>query len=260
MKKLNLSFLGNLSDGEKILLNQVADWVYLAENKYIAKYSFFLNEKEVSLCERLLASLKYENYMFWGGCENSKRKILCVYSRYDVISNDDFPIVPLVFRYRTADTLSHRDFLGSLMALNIARNTVGDIIVSDGCAQVFVYNTVVQLIVENVSKIGRIGVNIEKDKRINITTNDSFEEITGTVSSLRLDCILGLILRVSREKSRTIISTKEIIVNYMTVNRPDYILKENDVFSIRGYGKFLFESINGVTKKNRFHVRLKKFI
>ena len=84
--------------------------------------------------------------------------------------------------------------------------------------------------------------------------------IEGTVASFRLDCIFALALKTSREKARTIISSKEVNINYFPVNKPDYLLKENDVFSIRGFGKFRFESINGSTKKNRIHITLKKYI
>ena len=260
MKNLNLSFLNNITDDEKILLNQIADWVYLSENKFFTKYSFFFNEKQISLCEKVLASLKCDNYRLYGGFDKAKRKVLCIYSPYDTVENDDFPIVPLLFKYRTCDNLSHRDFLGSLMALNISRNTIGDIVVSEGCTQIFVYNTVADLVENSISKIGRIGVSINRDKCDSLITKDSFEEITGTVASLRLDCIMCLALHLSREKARNVIATKEINVNYLTVNKPDFILKENDEFSVRGFGKFILESVSGLTKKNRYHIKLQKYI
>lgn len=260
MNDLNLSFLGNIYDDDKILLDKINDWVYLAENKYITKFSFFLNEKQVMLCEKVLKSLKFENYKFYGGCDESERKVLCIYSQYDEISNDDFPIEPITFKYRQHDKLSHRDFLGALMSLNISRNTIGDINISDGCAVVFIYNTVSQLALESISKIGRVGVTVTEGASEDVHNSKLFQEIAGTVASLRIDCIIALALRVSREKARTIISSKGIDVNYLTVNKPDFLLKEKDKFSVRGYGKFLFDSINGKSQKNRFHITLKKYI
>lgn len=260
MHNLNFSFLNNIDDDDKILLNKISDWVYLAENKYITKFSFFLNEKQAMLCEKVLKSLKFDNYKFYGGYDKAERKVLCVYSQYDEIDYNDFPIELLTFKYRPQDKLSHRDFLGVLMSLDIARNTVGDILLDDGCAVVFLYNTVTQLVVESISKIGKVGVNISKGMPDTIIGVKDFQEIEGTVASLRLDCIVALALRVSREKARNIISSKGIDVNYMTVNKPDFLLEESDKFSIRGYGKFLFDSVNGVSQKNRFHITLKKYI
>ena len=258
--KTDLSFFSNISDDEKLLLNQISDWIYLAENKYAKKFSFFLNENQIGLCEKLFASQKFSNYSFWGGYDNAKRKILCVYSPYDEIEEDEYPFIPLIFKFRQQDKLSHRDFLGSLMSLNISRNTIGDIIVQDGVAQVFVSDKIAPLIIENISKIGRVGVDVEEGKLDNIDVSESFEEISGTVSSLRLDCVLSLVLRLSREKIKTLVATRDINVNYMLINKPDYLLKQDDVFSVRGYGKFVFESVDGITKKDRFHITIKKYI
>lgn len=260
MNDLNLSFLNNINDEDKILLNQISDWIYLAENKYITKFSFFLNEKQVMLCEKVLKSLKFKNYKFYGGCDEAERKVLCIYSQYDEINNDDFPIEPLTFKYRPHDKLSHRDFLGVLMSLNVARNTVGDIKISNGCAVVFLYNTVSQLALESISKIGRVGVTVSEGASVVVPNIKSFQEITGSVASLRIDCIIALALRVSREKARTIILSRGIDVNYLTVNKPDFLLREKDKFSVKGYGKFLFDSVNGISQKNRFHITLKKYI
>lgn len=259
MKNLNLSFFNNLSNEDRILLNHIGDFVNLATEKYITKFSFFLNQKQCALCEKLLKSLKFDNFKLYGGYDDAERKILCVFSDYDHITYDDFPIKSLVFRYSNNVGLTHRDILGSLMSLNISRETIGDIIVSDDRAVVFVYDTISDLIKNDITKIGRTGVAVSEES-IDLKKEQSFEVIEGTVASFRLDCIFALALKTSREKARTIISSKEVNINYFPVNKPDYLLKENDVFSIRGFGKFRFESINGSTKKNRIHITLKKYI
>ena len=89
---------------------------------------------------------------------------------------------------------------------------------------------------------------------------DEFSEITGTVSSLRIDCITSLVTKQSREKSALHIKSVGADVNYKKVFSPDTQLKAGDIFSIRGFGKFILFSIGGVTKKNRIHVCIKKYI
>lgn len=260
MKNLNLSFLNNITDEDKILLNQIAEWAFSAENRYLKKFSFFLDERQISICDQVLKSLKYSNYRFYGGYEYADRKILCVYSEYDKAEKEDFPIIPLAFKYNDSYELSHRDFLGSLMSLNISRNTVGDIIVGKGCAQVFVFDTVSDLILSEVSKIGRVGVNIESNSILAVSNSPEFKEINGTVASLRLDCIVSLALHISREKAKALIISKNVAVNHVTINGTDTLLNLGDVFSIHGYGKFILKSLNGVSKKNRFHVTLNKYV
>ena len=56
--------------------------------------------------------------------------------------------------------LSHRDILGSLMALGIKRETVGDILIEEGRAVVFVCGDVKEYILNQVEKIGRVGVDM----------------------------------------------------------------------------------------------------
>ncbi|MDE6148936.1 MAG: RNA-binding protein [Ruminococcus sp.] len=260
MKKLNLSFLKNITDEDKFLLNQVADWVTAAENKYIKKYSFFLDECQSMFCEQVLKSLKFNNYKLYGGCERANRKILSVYSEYCIVNDDDFPIRCLLFKYNSKYTLSHRDFLGSLMSLNIARNTVGDIVVSKGCAQIYVYNTIYELVLQSISKIGRVGVTVQENNIEPIEADVKFEEISGTASSLRLDCILSLSLHISREKSKSIIMTKGVIINHIITYSVDTVLNMGDIFSVKGFGKYILKSINGVSKKNRFHITLNKYV
>ena len=132
MGRRDLSFLNDVSNDDKIMLSRFLDWTEMAEEKYITKYSAFLDERQCMLCEKVMASVKYENYLLWGGYEGAERKMLCVYPQYgdDDIKNS-FPMTAVTFRFRNEDRLDHRDHLGSLMALGITRDSVGDILVGD---------------------------------------------------------------------------------------------------------------------------------
>ena len=154
----NFSFLTDITDDDKRLLSRFLDWTEMAEEKYITKHSAFLDERQCRLCEKVMASVKYENYLLWGGYEGAERKMLCVYPQYgDENIIESFPMQAVTFRFRLEDKLSHRDFLGSLMALGITRGCVGDILVNSGSASVFVKDTVVRDVL-GISKIGRVGV------------------------------------------------------------------------------------------------------
>ena len=255
-----LPFLMGLNDEDKILMNHIMDMKYIVEKNYLPKYTFFLNEKQIALSQKMLRFEKFKNFLYYGGYDDAERKVLCLYSEYDDIDIEDYPIVPITFSYRKTDKLSHRDFLGSLMSLNITRNTIGDIIVTDSSTVVFLYSSVADIVLNDISKIGRTGVKVNTGYDIDLCNIKKYQIITGTVASLRLDCILSLALKISREKSRAIISESEITVNYLPVCKANYVLKENDIFTVRGFGKFIFAEINGTTKKDRIYVTIKKFI
>ena len=77
---------------------------------------------------------------------------------------------------------------------------------------------------------------------------------------MRLDCILSLALRKSREKTVQIIKKDGADINFVTVFSPSVTLKENDIFSVRGFGKFILKNISAPTSKGRFHILIQKFI
>ncbi len=259
MKNVNLSFLGSISDEEKILLNRVMQWADMAEEKYITRFSFFLDERQKMLCDKVLKSVGCENYRFFGGYESAQRTVLGIFPMYCEIEETLFPIVPLTFTYRKNDKLTHRDFLGSVMARQISRETVGDIIVADGKSVMFVYKTVASD-VECMEKVGRVGVKISNGFDAGIVPIQNFQEISGTIASLRLDCVLSLALKISREKASALIKATGAEVNHSTVNSADFQLAENDVFSVRKYGKFILDSVGNTTKKNRIHIVIKKYV
>ncbi|GAB5082649.1 RNA-binding protein [Hominimerdicola sp. 21CYCFAH17_S] len=260
MKPLDLSFLGNISDEDKILLNRTAQWAFCAENKYQLKYSFFLDERQAKLCETVLKSIKFDSCCFYGGYEDAKRKIIGFFPPFSDPDKNAFPIVPVTFTYRKSDNLSHRDFLGSLMSLRISRETVGDIIVSEGESVIFLYKTIAEYVLQNMNKIGRTGVKCNIGYNTDIIPVQKFEEIKGTAAALRLDCIVSLALRISREKAAGLISTSGAEVNHLHITSPSFQLSEGDEFSVKGYGKFILLQAGGITKKQRIHITLTKYV
>lgn len=259
MRSVDLSFLGKISDDDQVMLNRLLDWTDAVTEKYIDKFSFFLDERQKSLCEKVLRSAGFENYRFFGGYNGAQRTVLGLFAPYSEPADDEFPIIPLTFSYRQADKLSHRDFLGCIMAQRVSRESVGDIIVSDGRAAVFLYKTVVNEI-SFLDKIGRVGVKVSQGFDEGIIPVQKFQQIDSTVASLRLDCVLSAAIKVSREKASALIKSKGAEVNHTSVYAPDLQLAEGSVFSVKGFGKFILEHVGGFSKKERIHITLQKYV
>lgn len=258
---MNFNFFGiKLSDEDNILFRQISDKISLSEKHFCPKYTFFLDERQCELVKNVFKNSYFENYILYGGYENAKRKILALCPPYSYADFPDFPIKPITISYREADDISHRDILGSLMSLNIQRKTVGDIIVGDKKSCVFVYDTVFDEVLYGITKIGRTGVSLSEEFDKSLVPLEKFKEISGTVASLRLDCVLSLALNLSREKTANIIKQKGVVINFVEQFSNSCLIKENDVFSVTGYGKFVVSSINGVSKKGRIHITINKFI
>ena len=78
----------------------------------------------------------------WGGTENTTRVMLCFAPEFIPVEPEQFPIQCLTFSYRVPKPPAHRDFLGACMACNLERDTIGDILISDKMAQMFVCSQV----------------------------------------------------------------------------------------------------------------------
>ena len=257
--KNSLSFLGTLSDEDKLLAGRVIDSINICREKYVNRFTFFLNEHEQNLCRKILASECFDDHIFFGGYDGAQRCILGMFAPYSNPDPDLFPLKAVAFAYRKNDVLTHRDFLGCLMSQGIGRNTVGDIIVSEGKAVVFIYDTVADsaLLLE---KIGRTGVKVSEEIGRIVIPEQKYSVVEGTVASLRLDSVLSVALRLSREKSAALIRSGNVQVNYEPTELTDLKLSQGDIFSAKGFGKYLLAEIGQVTKKDRIHIKVNKYI
>lgn len=247
---------------DKLFTAKLGDMASLCERNGAAVFSLFFDERQCAeaeaWCLHNTAGLKYK---LWGGYEDARRKMLSVYHDYEeeyIIG--EFPFVCLTFSYREEDKLTHRDFLGSFMALQLKREVIGDIVVSEGKTQAFVTEVAAKLISGSISKIGRVGVKLTDNVPFILENAQKFQEISGTVASLRLDCVVGLAAKLSREKAATLIRTDRAEVNHLPVSSVSHELRVGDILSIRGYGRFVLSEINGHTKKDRIHIIMKKYI
>lgn len=259
MNKGNLSFLGELSDEDRLFINRIFDLTRYAKEKYTPRFSHFLDQRQRFLAENALLSDRVDNFIFFGGYEAAQRVMLGVFPEYSEPDSSEFPILPVTFTYRREDRLSHRDFLGSLMALNIKRDTVGDIIVSEGKSCVFLDKKMHYTVINEITKIGRVGVKISDGFDESVAYEQTFTQIKGTVSNVRLDCIISLALGLSREKASELIKNTGVSIDYRLVTSPSTQLDEGKIFSIRGYGKYKFDRICGFTRKNRVTVVINKY-
>lgn len=248
------------SEEDKLFAAHVADNAEICERRFITKYTAFLDENQRETAKFVLSHIGFVDYLFYGGFDNASRCVLGFFPQYIEKDKKLFPITALEITYRKESKLSHRDFLGAFMSCGINRNMVGDIIVNEGKTIAFVYNTVADTLLYDLKKIGSVGVKITKTESPDIEIIENFKEINGTVSSLRCDCIVSLALKLSREKSANLIKSEKLTVNGKICNSVSRELSCGDIFSVKGSGKFILSSINGITKKDRLHINVKKYI
>ena len=166
-----------------------------------------------------------------------------------------------LFKIYTVENIRHQDILGSLFALNIDSSHFGDIVFYNDYYYVFVSDDLALYIKDNLKMVGNKKVSLE-EVNLNVLDNyeRKYEEKEMIISSLRIDNVVSGIINTSRKVALDKIKNKEVVVNYDVMNKNSYILKENDIFSIRRYGKYKFVGIVKSTKKNNFIIRYLKYI
>lgn len=240
----------------ELLLARVSDILELSLTSQKPKFFGFLSMEESVLVKQFLDN-KSANYQLFGGYENSQRKMLCCYP--DWLENVIFPIIAITFKYRIDNDLKHRDFLGSLMALGIKRETVGDILIEKGRAVVFLKNDITDYVLQNIQKVGNTGVFIEKGFDFPLPQFDVLKESSVTVASRRLDCVVSALCGCSRSDASQLIESRLVSVNSQIIQKPTKIINDGDILSIRHKGKFEIISTLKRTKKDRLVLSFKRY-
>lgn len=253
----------SLEQNERFLSAHISDLCRKSRGSGVPRFSSFLNEREAMIAGEA-ARAERSCPVFYGGYDGAARTVCGFFEQtfaedFDEIArNELFPVRAVTFSFRNCDRLSHRDFLGAVLGVGLKREAVGDIAVSEGNAVVFCLDAAAELVL-GITKIGRTGVVAENGVTKPIVKSEPLK-IETTVSSMRLDCIVGACVNASRDKSASLIKSGLVSADFSVCLEVSSIVKENSVLSIRGYGRFRMSKIVGTTQKGRLRVVLEKFV
>jgi RNA-binding protein YlmH len=211
-------------------------------------YTYFINS---GIYKEICYNLKKNEYSIYYPYEDCDKFIL--YTR-------EIPRIRLL-EIKSYFSLTHSEILGSLFGLNISDEIFGDIILDNDKYYVYIMDEIYEFILNNFKMVGNKNIEI---KAVDLSTLENYsrkyETLEFIVSSLRSDTVIARIISSSRDKVKDKLRKKEIIVNYDVLSNGAYVLKENDVFSIRKYGKYKFIGIVKTTKKDNYIIRINKYL
>ena len=224
---------------------------------YEVKYTDFLNPFEIKNAVAILNSFYDIKYSVDGGYDDSERKVIYIYPYYmeyeDIENKLDIVQIEGNFKFKE---ISHKDYLGAILNLGIVREKIGDIIIHDNFCQVIVANGIYDFLNINLNKVSRNKVIVNKISRESIIPSEQkYKEISFTVSSQRLDCIISSLYNISRQDSLKYINSERVFVNYEKIVSPSKEVYENSLISVRGKGRSIILSIGDITKKGRIKVK-----
>lgn len=174
-----------------------------------------------------------------------------------------YPISVLKIRplqKKFSEALSHRDYLGAVLNLGIERSKIGDILVQEDSAILFVHQSLEQFIQDELKRIRHTSVMAEPENFEKFSYTPQIEEKKGTVSSLRLDSLLALAFSSSRTKLVPYIENGKVFVNGKLITSNGYQIKQDDIISVRGLGRFQYKEMLSQTKRGRYLVTIHLYI
>ena len=242
---------------EKLFFARVNDAVELCYKSSAPQFLGFLSETEAAKAQDILGNLN-ASFRFFGGYDEACRVMLGIFPEW--CEDAPFPIKALTFSYRECDTLSHRDFLGSVMALGITRETVGDILVENGRAVMFVTAEMERYISSQTEKVGRVGVNISQGFTEPLPQHSKLAEFSDTIASARLDCVVAAVCSTSRSKAAQMIEGALVSVNSIGCQKATRAVTGGDKITVKGKAKFIIDSISDLSKKGRIILKYSKYV
>lgn len=248
---------------EQILKGRLTDLAKRAYTQNIYTYSNFLSPAELVTFEDIRSEVAYIPCTIYGGNELCERQMIGFGSEEVFGYPGDFPITvikvtPLLTKF--SDDLNHRDFLGALMHLGIERDTLGDILIKDNTAYIFCLDSIADYICNELTKVKHTSVKCEKTSTDIPALTPTLEDVEFPVASLRLDGIIASLLKCSRKEALSLFEEKRVTLNGRVTGRNSITLKDGDIFSVRGYGKFIFDHAGGSTRKGKIYVHIRKYI
>lgn len=247
-----------LEKEDALLIKRLRELYSRSYNRGIFTYSDFLNMYE----QDLLFSSVQNDFTLFGGYNGAERQIACFGNPDDLGYNPCPPVCcilvsPLMQKF--ADDLTHRDFLGSVLALGIKRETIGDIIIKNNTGFIFCLDTVSDYIVENLKKVRHTSVKCEIVTDVPDEVNPESTEKIIVIASVRLDVIIAEIYNLSRSESNNLFAAKKVFVNGKLTENNSQKIKPDDVVSVRGFGRFIFSGILQETRKGKFRAKAEVF-
>ena len=247
---------------EVMLQKRLIELSKIAYQRDIVTFSDFLNLNELNILHTTPKNELHTGYVTFGGYDYSERQMvaflpdaLCYEYEYPI---SILKISPLQKKF--SEKLSHRDYLGSILNLGIERSKIGDILVEDEYAILFVQDSLESFMMEELTRIRHTSVMVERMEVQEFSYTPKVEIIKGSVSSVRLDSLLALAFHSSRSKLVAFIEGGKVFVNGKLITSNGYQVKENDIISVRGLGRFRYKEMSSQTKKGRCFVTVELYI
>lgn len=249
------------TEEDRVMLAQALDKLETCRTRGYLTHTRFLDLRERTLMMEAvrLAGAEAETVTD-GGYPDAERVCAVFYPDYltaeDVLSEDNSPLAALRVSRHPADTLTHRDYLGALMGLQVKRECIGDILMHDEGADLVVLRDVVDFLLLHFERAGRKRLTLAEIPHEALRVQqETGEEKEGSVASLRLDAVVAMVFGLSRAGAQEQIAKGQVFVNFLSCQRPEKEVGADDRVTLRGMGRAHITALSGISRKGRQFLR-----
>ncbi len=266
----------SISDAQKLLAARFDDLIARSERGELACGNF-LSPADAAFLKRLSRERGVcDRFALVGGYADAERKMPVIIPEYALsygdgakeIAQDFFfeelseEIRAVLIRGSGYRTLSHRDYLGSVLALGIERDRVGDIVILDDFSAVVICaGSVFGFLLSGIERIASDKVTVsEFEDTAGLVAKREFQPINDTVASVRLDCVVAALTNLAREKAQSLVRSGLCELDYTPEERCDREIIPPCTVSVRGYGKYDILAFDGETRRGRLRLVARKYV
>lgn len=241
---------------QELCKKRLLDLSRQADRKNIVTFSDFLNLNEQNIYHSTEREF-YTQTKMYGGYDGAERQMVA-FIPDALMFSWEYPICCILAspQYpKYAETLTHRDLLGALMNLGIDRGKLGDIVCRDGSYYIFCEENIHTFIIDHLTKVRHTVMNLTvMTETTNVSFCPEFEEKNEMIASNRIDCIIAKAYHFSRSESAEYLNSEKVFVNGKCMTNCNHSCESGDIVSVRGKGRFIFETSQTFSKKGKLKV------
>ncbi len=249
---------------DELTIAKIEDRITQSRDGWYVTATGFLDSHEQALAKKAVMHAAGVRTLMYGGYDDAERRMLvCVPADLPISDEEAVEGLAMVLRVTKpaiSRSLSHRDYLGSLLGLGIERRLTGDILVRDDGADIFIVPEIADFLLREYHKAGRTEVKTETVPAAEVIVPETrCEIIKDTVSSVRLDSVISSAFRISRNTAAEAVRSGLISVDHAECLKNDAKVEEGAILTMKGKGKAILEEIGKESKKNRVWIKIKRF-
>lgn len=259
------ALLKSIPEGEeRLLFAKAIDQAWASMKRREPMFTDFMDRGKCTRFAERLRGIRGLQIFCYGGTEDAERQRMGFAPAEDALAAADFPIHIIKIRRKSKKfgqtDLSHRDYLGSILGLGIDRSKLGDILITEDAAVCFAAEEIAPYICTMLEQVSKTAVIAEETTDTDAIPLRRTERRRITAASLRLDAVAGEVFHLARGKVQNLIGAEKAAVNWNIVTNVSCLLREGDMVSLRGYGRFRVGAIGGKTKKDRMGLEIEQYI